>query len=246
MGSGGSTESAEERSLTSIIEGQAFSKRGWLNIPLFFVIALAWIAILTFYLIFWIENTDLFGSPSIVWSNALWYGPQLFALTIVATMIPFFGIRTHPLEAPTIWMALIAIVATVFNGAAALFYFRLWWQCTLNTGSFTPREDEICDTEYTELSVIAWFGIVFLVHSIVAIFTGFGVYYSDTGRLEEIKEYSGRKLRAAKEKGSSLLSAFQGKEKVDAMIQGNPTMRFRAGAVKQMGLDGRAPAWAAS
>jgi hypothetical protein len=244
MGNGSSSESMEESSLTAIIEMQAFSKRGWLNIPLFFIIALVWISMLTFYLVFWIEDTDLFGSPSIVWSNTLWYGPQLFGIAITSTMIPFFGLRTHPLQAPAIWMALIGIVATVFNCAAALFYFRLFWQCWLDTGSFTPREDEICDTEFNELVLIAWFGAVFILHSIVSIFTGFAIYYSDTGRLEQIKEVGGRGLRKVKQQGSSLLESFQGKVKVESKIDGNPSMRYRSAASKQVGLDGRAPSWA--
>jgi hypothetical protein len=240
MGNGGSSESNEERSMRSIIETEAFSQRGWLNIPLFILIILAWGTVLAFFLVFWIMNTDLLGEPNIVWSNSPWFVPHL-SLTLTLTQIPLFGLRTVPIEAPAIWTAVFAIVAVIFDAAVSLFYQGLWWKCTLNTGSFTSRENEICDKEYTELSVIAWFNLMLIFHAIATIFTGFAIYYSDTGRVAKIKAGVGRQWQKAKEGGKSLLETLKSSE---ANVDTQQKLQFRNPGRFANGVnDGRAPSW---
>lgn len=162
---------------------------------------------LILYLMYWIIDLDLLHDPEPVWAHAMMFAPQLgLVVCIFQTII--YKMENNPFRAPAVWGIAAGLVAIVFNVVASFFYFRLFWKCVTNIGTFGVLEQDMCDHQKTALYTIAWFNFVFVVHAIISVVLLAWAYTSDIGRIDSLKrKFSGGLstiVRKAREKGGDL------------------------------------------
>jgi len=182
-----SSDPGKQRAAIGLIENSGLANRSWfLNLLLVGLLVSGGALFLVLLLEYWIIDMDLLGDPSPVWAQTLWFLPQLLVVFLsLQTLV--MGVKTGLLQAPSVWMVISGFVAFVFDVVALIFYQRLFWQCVTDTGNFKALEDQICEHSLAELSTIAWFNVIFVVHSLVAIVTGVLVFSADGERFEELR-----------------------------------------------------------
>lgn len=182
-----SNDPGKQRAAVGLIENSGLANRSWfLNLLLVVLLVSGTALFLVLLLEFWIIDMDLLGDPSPVWSQTLWFLPQILVVFLsLQTLV--MGVKTGLIQAPSVWMVIAGFVAFVFDVVALIFYQRLFWMCVTNTGNFKVLEDQICNDSLAELSTIAWFNVVFVVHALIAIVTGVLVFSADGERFEELR-----------------------------------------------------------
>lgn len=137
-------------------------------------------------LMYFIIDLNLLGDPEPVWAHVHLFAPQL-GLVFVIFQSLVYKMENNPLRAPAVWGIGLGLVAIVFDVVASFFYFRLFWKCVFNSGSFDPLESDMCDHQKTALYTIAWFDFLFFWHAVVSVVLLAWAYTSDIGRIDSLK-----------------------------------------------------------
>ncbi len=184
---GPTSDPAKQEMQRSMVEGAGDPDRSWFaNLLLAGLLGGGFIMFSVLAIEFFIFDNDLFNDPSSVWVHTLWFAP-MFLVVFLSFQTLVMGLKTKAWSAPSVWMAITAMIGFVFAIVPLFFYQRLFWQCVTNTGDFHTIETDICDNHLTELSTIAWINVCFLIHAFLAILAGVIVYSSDTSRFGDIK-----------------------------------------------------------
>jgi hypothetical protein len=160
---------------------------------------------------YWIIDLNLLGDPEPVWAHAMMFAPML-GLVVLLFQTVIYKMENNPLRAPAVWGIAAGLVAIVFNVVASFFYFRLFWKCVTNIGTFEPLEQDMCDHQKTALYTIAWFNFVFFFHALISVVLLAWAYTSDVGKIDSLKRRLSGGLRSAgrslKAKGGDLDLSF--------------------------------------
>jgi hypothetical protein len=184
---------------------------------------------LVLYLMYFIIDLNLLGDPEAVWSHAMMFAPQL-GLVVLLFQSVIFRMENNPLKAPTVWGIVVGLVAIVFNVVASFFYFRLFWKCVTNIGSFEPLEQDMCDYQKTALYTIAWFNFVFCFHALISVVLLAWAYTSDVGKIDSLKRKISGGLRTALRK----VRSNDGTLNLSLMKIHNEDDKFVAGLIGNM------------
>jgi len=195
--------------------GNFAKERGVLvNLALVILAISGAVLFLVLYLLFWIIDMDLLGDPEPVWAQAMWFAPQMVLVVLLFQAIAF-PMSRNPLRSTVVWGIVAGLVAGVLDVVVSIFYFRLFWQCVTNTGSFEPLEDDICDNHLAELSVIAWFNFVFFFHALLSIVVCAWAYTKDLSRMENLREKFASLRTAVSARAQPLLKRIKEEVKLD-------------------------------
>ena len=201
--------SAEDEGITGMLSTYAKKRTVLVNLSLLALTISGAVLFLILYLLFWIIDMDLLGDPEPVWAQAMWFAPQLgLVVALFQTMV--YPMAKNPLRSPAVLGIVLGLVALVFDVVVSIFYFRLFWKCVTNIGTFEPLEDDICENHKAELYTIAWFNFAFFFHALLSIVFCAWAYSRDLSRLQGLREKFDSFQRASKTAMGKVVSATKG------------------------------------